>query len=406
MAEREAALSRSNDRPRSESLRREIAGTRAAMDQTLDSIGTRLRPTALIETAAVSLLRHTAPRRPQDQKESNPMRQGMMENTKQHLSDGADEMVDVAAAAGRGAVGLVKRHPVLTLAVGAGVAYWLIRSEEGRDDDRERLRHATSEAGQRAAQAARSTSRGVQAAGESLSHQAERVTDAATHASSRARSGASGVADRAADAAEAVAAAARRAADDARAKAGRLRGSGEDLVASARDRFDRDDRDEGSRLKRAGSRVAGEVGDKAGSAAHGVSRLVEEAPLATAAAALGGGVLLGLILPRTRRENGAMGRHADRLKSRAVDTGVDLTDRTVDAAYEAAYAAAEKAEREGWTPRGVAGKARRVAESAASAAKHSAETEGLTPDELREEGCEIAGDSMQAARDEFERERR
>lgn len=97
---------------------------------------------------------------------------------------------------------------------------------------------------------------------------------------------------------------------------------------------------------------------------------MEQSPLAVGAAVLGAGLIAGLLVPRTRREDRWMGSTADRVKRQATDAGEEALQR-----------------------------GRQVAESAGSAAMDEMEQQGITPDQIGEQAREAGGRFQEVARE-------
>lgn len=134
-----------------------------------------------------------------------------------------------------------------------------------------------------------------------------------------------------------------------------------DLGASARDR-------------------AESLGRRTRETAHQARERIEESydeyPLAMGALALAGGLILGLILPPTRREDHMMGEYRDELIDRAKDTGQELYESSKRVAKSAAQAARDEAEREDLTPGSVMRSVKSIAGRVAEAAEDTASQEG------------------------------
>lgn len=132
-------------------------------------------------------------------------------------------------------------------------------------------------------------------------------------------------------------------------------------------------REAGRRMSEQGRRMKHQLSD---TYAHGRERwneTLEDHPLALAAGALATGLLSGLLLPRTRREDEMMGATSDELMNRAKqevrETGEDMMERGRHVVRATTEAVREDAEREGLTPASVAESARHVAKTAAETAR-------------------------------------
>lgn len=106
-------------------------------------------------------------------------------------------------------------------------------------------------------------------------------------------------------------------------------------------------------------------------------------PLATGAACLGLGLLAGLLLPRTSKEDEWFGDAADAMKHRVGQASRDLMDRGKHVAKAATDAAKSEAERQGLTPEHLKERLRAVGAEAQEAAKRTAEKEGVIPESTR-----------------------
>ena len=76
----------------------------------------------------------------------------------------------------------------------------------------------------------------------------------------------------------------------------------------------------------------------------------ERHPLATGAACLGFGLLVGFLLPKSTREDEWFGERSSAVKERVKDAGQDLVDRGKHVAQAATQAVRSEAERQGLTP--------------------------------------------------------
>ena len=184
----------------------------------------------------------------------------------------------------------MKKHPVPYAVAGVGIGWILFRAVMDRKEEdpplKERLGDAASDAGER------------------ISHAAHVIAD-------EARETAGAVRGIVGDAAGDIAKRARKTADH--------------VVASARD---------------AGQRVQSEV-------RHGTDRLcksADEKQLAIGASLLAAGVIAGLLLPRTRREDRWLGPARDHVKDNLVEAGREALERGRDLVHETVEAARTRAQ--------------------------------------------------------------
>ena len=102
-------------------------------------------------------------------------------------------------------------------------------------------------------------------------------------------------------------------------------------------------------------------------------------PLSVGLGFLAAGVLMGLALPPSRKEDEWVGDAADRVKDEARARGEDLVERGKKVASAAADAVKRTAAEEGLTPQVLKEKVQHVAAKTEEAAHRSAEQQGLKP---------------------------
>ncbi len=123
-----------------------------------------------------------------------------------------------------------------------------------------------------------------------------------------------------------------------------------------------------------------------------VQQNMEERPLAVGAACVGLGLIVGLLIPESRKEQELLGEHADELKRKAREAGADLVERGERVAKAAASAADSEMEKQGIKPRAMEGQSpsgenllergKQVAEAAVKGAKDEAQKQGLSQGNL------------------------
>lgn len=359
-------------------IRNEIRHTRAEMDETVDELSERLRPRHLLDDL-LDVFR-----------------------TKAGRTDA--EVTQSVKDLGSGMFDKLKSHPMPAALIGAGVA-WLIFDQArgdgngGSSYDRARGRWREGELREHS--------------GSFVDARTGRPYDSSYGSEFRGRSGQGeggsgsesgpGFMDKAkeklSDMGRSVSDATSSAVDSVRDAAGSVRDS----------------------ISGAGS-AAGEMGGRAGawsaeaydSARHGMRqgydstvRTLEESlnryPLAMTAAALAAGVLTGLVLPETRRENRWMGEQSDRLKEQAKETGEDLLERGKEVAAATASAVSGEAEQQGLTPGSLADKSKKVVRDTVSAAKESVHREGM--DDIGQKAKSVAKRGKEVAKDEASRQK-
>lgn len=102
---------------------------------------------------------------------------------------------------------------------------------------------------------------------------------------------------------------------------------------------------------------------------------MEESPLAMGAAALAIGVVAGLMIPSTRKEDEMMGETRDRLMDRAREVGEEALEKGKHVATAAVETLKEEAERQDLTPEKLAEKVRNVAVEATNKVKEEGKKE-------------------------------
>ncbi len=114
----------------------------------------------------------------------------------------------------------------------------------------------------------------------------------------------------------------------------------------------------------------------------GFWQTMEENPLMVGAATLALGVIVGLVLPSTDREDELMGETRDQLLDQAKEAGQQVLDKSKHVAEAVADKVKEEARHQGLTPEGVVDKVKTVAKEATNTAREEAQRQHLTPDTL------------------------
>jgi hypothetical protein len=405
-----------------EQLRDDIRRTRANMDETVDAISERLRPRHLLDDV-IDLFRSPS---------SGGGNGGASSGSSSNMRDAAG----VAKGLGANAFQKLKAHPMPAALIAAGVA-WLLFDENtsgggrrarsradvrGRWRDEELREYSGSYVDARTGQPYDESYgteytqggryEGSEQSGPGMMSRAASAAKAVGHgiasAASTVGSAASSVAGVASSAASSVAGAA----SSARDMAGGMTHRAGEYASSAREYAS----GAGSSASQYGRRASDWSGQAYGSARHGMRRSaeysqqtfqqsLEQYPLAVVAAALAGGMLTGLLLPVTRRENELMGEQSDRLKEQAREAGQSLMEKgkevanaAVEVANNTVGAVTEEAGNQGIAPNKLVEKVKTVARDVATAAKESARREGLT--EVAQKGKGIVERGKEVAKDE------
>jgi hypothetical protein len=316
-----------NDRgPNSRQIRNEIESTRREMDRNLDALESKLTPTQLA-MEAWGLFRGGS-------------------------TAGASRLWRLA-----------KQHPGPAAVIGVGLAWMLSENTKGSDDRAEygyrpgyagaygytgrrgysgyagTTGYETGYAGDYDEGEGRVSS-ALHSAGDKVSSAAGTAKDAVTGAASTAKEA---VVDAASTAKDAVIGAKDRVAE----AAGTAREKASELSWQARER---------ARYRTRQARV-------------GFWETMEERPLALGAAAIALGVVAGLMIPSTRKEDELMGETRDRLMERAKEVGEDALEKGKQVASVAVDTLKEEAERQDLTPEKLAEKVRTVAKEATNTVK-------------------------------------
>ena len=335
-------------------IRSDIRRTRADMDETVDALADRLRPRHLLDD--------------------------LLDAFRSSGDGAASDMKDRAKQLGSSALSKLKDHPMPAALIGAGIA-WLIfedSSGDGRTVGRDRPGRWRDEDLR-------------EHGGSFVDARTGRPYDGSYGRADEQAAGAGG--DKGSDGTGAL-----RQVRDKAAQVGQhlsdTAGSAAATIADATSYF-RGQAADGMSSAYAGARRGARQGYDYGR--RRVEQALDEYPLAATAAALAAGVLTGLLLPGTHREDELMGEQAERLKEQAKEKGQEVVRRGKDVAEATVGAATEEARRQGVTPTALADKAKHVAQAVAGAAGDAAEREGLT--NLPGKAKAVAEHAKEAAKD-------
>ena len=327
-----------NDRgPNSRQIRHDIESTRREMDRNLDALESKLTP-AQLAMEAWGLFRGGS-------------------------TAGASRLWKIA-----------RQHPGPAAVIGVGIAWMLTESTKG--DDRAEYGYRPGYAGAYGYSGRRGYETGyagdygdydegegrvssaLHTAGDKVSSAAGTAKDAVTDAASTAKDAVVGAASTAKDA---VVGAKERVSE----AAGTARERASELSWQARER---------ARYRARQARV-------------GFWETMEERPLALGAAAIALGVVAGLMIPSTRKEDELMGETRDRLMDRAKEVGGEALEKGKQVATVAVDTLKEEAERQDLTPEKLAEKVRTVAKEATNTVKEEGKRQvsELKEDALQQE---------------------
>ena len=233
---------------------------------------------------------------------------------------------------------IAKQHPMPTAIIGLGLSWMGYEStagnarnaNRGHDDTHPHEEHLATDAGARASDAAASVRRATEAAGET-------VSDLAGDAREMAR----------------------------------------DVAGSVRR--------QASELSRQASDLGGQARQGMHQARVGFWETLEEQPLVVGAATLAAGLLMGLLLPSTPREDELMGKTRDSLINEVKGLGEDALKKGQQIASAAADTLKQGAKAQGLSADAVVEKVRAVGRDVVEAVKTEAEKQNLMPKATSEE---------------------
>jgi hypothetical protein len=111
----------------------------------------------------------------------------------------------------------------------------------------------------------------------------------------------------------------------------------------------------------------------------GFWQTLDQQPLAVGAAAIAAGLIAGLLIPGTTREDEMLGETRDEMWQRAREKGRDVLQKGRYVAEAAVETLKTEAQQQGLTPSAIADKVRTVAHDTVDQVKQDAKREGLIP---------------------------
>jgi len=346
----------------------DIRHTRGRMDATLEELGERLTARSLLNSAL-------------DWWEAPP------QGTRGSL----------AAKRAAGTVGkTLKDHPLPTILIGAGIAL-LIREasapEYDEAEDATITRYRTRRQGSGPLWS--ETETGMAAEGPYIEGDFE---EEGPGMGERAKDTIAGAKEKLAGAKDKLTGARKRAGGATERAKDRMHGATERLGEWGHERsrlLGRSTRRTLSRGKSASRRAAREIEEGYHAGVEKIDEAMDEYPLAVGIGFAALGMLAGLLLPRTRREDEMLGERSDEFIDAAKEQGEDLLERGKALGGRVAEAAMEEAREQGLTAEaakeqlaGLAGKVSDVAQRAKEEAALAAEDQHLTPEALKQEAVE------------------
>jgi len=343
----------------SDQIMANIAETRAHMDDTLDELSERLQPRHIID----DLLDWFRSRRSSSSGEGRQRIRNAAGKAagqvKEKASRAAGQVKEKAGTAGRAAYSSVREHPLPSLLIGAGIS--LLLMERRRHDDDEMYEGGSELQGTDTFD----TGYAELPLGEGVGPESYALPE---HYSGQGSSS-SGL-------------------------MGKIKGKGSQLGSQLKEKGAQLKEKAGSSMQNIKQRTAekasalrmraGETGSHLKERAyHGYeqgrevfTRTADEQPLAVGLGFLAIGVLAGMLLPSTRKEDELVGATRDRLVNRTREAAEDAVNR-----------------------------GKHVARTAADVAKQEMREQGLTPEALKEKAQTMASRVSDATRDDAQRQK-
>jgi hypothetical protein len=138
----------------------------------------------------------------------------------------------------------------------------------------------------------------------------------------------------------------------------------------------------GHQVAHRASALRGQAKQKARTARLGFWQTMEENPLMVGAAVLALGVIAGLAVPSTDKEDELMGETRDRLLDDVKEAGQQALDKGKHVAEAVVDKVKEEAQHQGLTAENVVDKVKTVAREATNTVKEEAQRQNLTPDAM------------------------
>lgn len=335
MAESKDALTETARQPSSADIRSEIERTRAEMDSTFDALERKMTPGQILEEA--------------------------WHLTRGGTSAGASKLWHIA-----------REHPLPATVIGLGLGWLLVESSRGDGRSSRSTRVGRGNVSGRKSLYDNSAGYGAypndyntdyqeswessESSGGRLASAAGSVKDAAVHAKDSVKDAASTAGHKVADVAESVKERASDLGHRTREKASEL----------------------GGLTREKASELGHQTRYQARRAQTGFWQMMEENPLAVGVATLTLGILGGLALPSTRKEDELLGETRDRLVDRIEEVGREALDKGKQVAGTAVDTLKEEAENAGLTASGIADKVREVGRHTKEAVQEEVKNQDLT----------------------------
>jgi len=356
----------------SEEIKAGIDETRAQMDGTLDELSERLRPRNLID----DLLDYWYDRRHTPTTSSGSSTQGMKK--------AAGQVKDTAAVVSKTIYHQAQQHPLPALLIGAGIAALFM---EGRSRSRSVVDYTEYET----EESYEGSEIGPE--GYALPH----------HYSEQGEESSSGIMSKMKDKGSNLAGKMGEGWQKTKQRTSETTGAFREKTGALKERMS----EKGAHMKEQAHHMKEQAMEQARhmkeQARHTYSQGVDsfkrtsnDYPLAVGVGCMALGVLAGMLIPSTRREDELVGAARDRLVERSKDTAHNVLERGKHVASVAKDAVKSEVEAQGLTAESLKEKAGRILETAKSAARE----EGLSPEALKDKAQAVASNVKEKSREE------
>jgi hypothetical protein len=325
------------------------------MDETLDELGERLHPRHLIEDL-IDLFRGDS---------------ASGSESRKRIAHGSRRLGHTLAKQ-------IREHPVPALLAGVAIARWIYEATE----ESEPLRGSSYRGPEPEEWAPESQADWREKAQGAMAGMKGQVTAAASTVGEKVSGAASTVGQRVAGAASTA---------------------GQQLSSAAEAGWERV-REGGEALSRYSGQGRQALNRQMSAARERFRQTSEDFPLPVGGVFLAAGVLVGLLLPRSEREDEWMGEASDQLKDETLARGESLIEKGKNVAVKTASSAMDEAEARGLTPGELVEKAGSVASEALRAGKEKAREQGIGPADLKEKAAAVARTAAETVKQEGKKE--
>lgn len=322
-----------------------IAETRAQMDDTLDELSERLQPRHILD----DVLDYFRSRRSNSSGRGRARMRRVANKAAGQVRQKAGQVKEKAGTAGRAAYSQVKQHPLPALLIGAGISLLLMERNRASYEDNEVESDWSDESGVEYAELE------IADAGEAAAPESFALPQ---HYSEEYESDSAGMVGK------------------LKEKTSQLKNKGSQLkekASSSMQNIKERTAEKAHALRERASEKSAHLREKA---RHGYyqgretfSRTADEQPLAVGLGFLVIGVVAGMLLPSTRKEDELVGETRDRIVNRTREVAEEAVSRGKQVAQRAVEVAKQEAQEQGLTPEALMQKTQAVASQVKEATK-------------------------------------